>query len=77
MTHKPKRLSIYLDPEIHEVLQRKAAATSRSVSEFVNEALRVYLAEDEDDDGVFEARASESLLSYDEMIKRLCLDRRI
>jgi len=55
----------------------KAVETSRSVSELVNDAVRESLAEDAEDIQAFEERAGESLIAYDEMIKRLRRDGRI
>ena len=72
-----KRATIYFDPVIHKALRLKAAETSRSVSEIVNEAVREALAEDAEYLVAFEERAAEPLISYDEMAKRLREDGRI
>lgn len=77
MTVETKRATIYLDPELHKALKLKAVETSRSVSELVNNAIREALAEDAEDLEAFEERARESLISYDEMVKRLKRDGRI
>jgi hypothetical protein len=66
-----KRLTIYFDPILHEALKFKAIATSRSISDLVNTAVREALHEDAEDLAVFDERANESLISYDEMLKRL------
>lgn len=72
-----KRSTIYLDPDLHKALRLKAVETSRSLSDLVNEAVRESLAEDAEDISAFEKRISESLISYDEMVKRLKKDGRI
>jgi hypothetical protein len=77
MTMHAKRTTIYIDPDIHKALRLKAVETSRSVSDLVNEAVRESLAEDAEDLEAFEKRASEPLISYDEMLKRLKKDGRI
>jgi len=77
MTMETKRATVYLDPELHKALKLKAAETSRSVSELVNNAVREALAEDAEDLAAFEERAREPLISYDEMVKRLKRDGRI
>jgi hypothetical protein len=41
-----KRATIYFDAEVHEALRLKAAATDRSMSEMVNETVRMLVAED-------------------------------
>ena len=77
MATPAKRATIYLDPIIHKALKLKALETSRSVSDLVNQAVREALAEDAEDLAAFEQRASDPLLSYDEMVRRLKKDGRI
>jgi hypothetical protein len=77
MATQTKRATIYFDPSLHKALRLKAVETSRSVSELVNEAVREALSEDADDLLAFEERADESLISYEEMVKRLNKDGRI
>ena len=77
MTNQARRATVYLDPELHKALRLKAAETSRSISELVNNAIREALAEDAEDIAAFEERAREPLISYDEMVKRLKRDGRI
>ena len=77
MAAQTKRATIYLDPDLHKALRLKALETSRSMSELVNEAVKEALAEDAEDLGAFAERAGESLISYDEMVKRLREDGRI
>ena len=77
MAAQTKRATIYLDPDLHKALRLKALETSRSMSELVNEAVKEALAEDAEDLGAFDERAGESLISYDEMVKRLREDGRI
>ncbi len=77
MATQTKRATIYFDPSLHKALRLKAVETSRSVSELVNEAVREALSEDADDLLAFEERADESLISYEEMVKRLKKDGRI
>jgi predicted HicB family RNase H-like nuclease len=72
-----KRATVYLDPELHKALKLKAAETSRSVSDLVNDAIREALAEDAEDISAFEERVGEPLISYDQMVKRLKKDGRI
>jgi hypothetical protein len=77
MATAAKRATIYLDPALHKALKLKAFETSRSISDLVNTAIREALAEDADDFLSFDERANESLISYDEMVKRLKQDGRI
>jgi hypothetical protein len=77
VTTRTKRTTIYLDPDLHKALRLKAATISRSITELINEAVRESLAEDAEDIGAFEERKNESLISYDEMVKRLKKNGRI
>ena len=77
MATQTKRATIYFDPNLHKALRLKAFETSRSVSELVNEAVRDALSEDAEDLLAFEERADETLISYEEMVKRLKKDGRI
>lgn len=71
MATHTKRATIYFDPDLHKALKFKAAETSRSVTELVNEAVRIALSEDAQDHAAFEDRMDEPLISYDQMLKRL------
>jgi len=77
MASQAKRSTIYFDPDLHKALRMKAAETSRSITELVNEAVREALSEDADDLAAFDKRKHEPLVSYDEMVKRLKKDGRI
>ena len=68
---KMKRATVYLDPTLHRALRIKAAETEQSVSELVNAAVRQSLTEDAADLAVFEARASEPVLAFEDVLKDL------
>lgn len=70
-----KRTTIYLDPDLHKALRLKAASTSRSVSDLINDAVKEALAEEAVDIATFEDRVKEPLISYEEMIERLQIDK--
>jgi len=77
MATQTKRATIYFDPDLHKALKLKAAETSRSITELVNEAVRESLSEDAEDLASFDERMSEPLVSYEAMVKRLKKDGRI
>ena len=77
MNTETKRATIYLDPALHKALRIKAAETSRSMSEIVNEAVKQALAEDAEDLTAFEVRANEPLVSFENILKELKKDGRI
>lgn len=66
-----KRATVYFEPTLHRAIRRKAAHTKRSISEIINEAVRVALREDDDDLAAFRDRAAEPLISYKALMKRL------
>lgn len=65
------RRTVYFEPALHKALRLKAAFTDRSVSELVNDAVRLMLREDQEDIAAFEARAAEPTLSYEELLTDL------
>jgi len=71
MNTQPKRATVYFEPDIHRALRHKAAATERSVSDLVNDAVRASLAEDAEDLAAFEERASEPNLSFERVVRDL------
>ena len=66
-----KRATIYIEPEIHKALKIKAAETSTSMSDLVNDAVKAALVEDAEDLGAFEDRAGDRLIGYEKMVKKL------
>ena len=77
MATQTKRSTIYFDPDLHKALRLKAAETSRSITELVNEAVREALSDDAEDLAAFSERKHDPVISYDEMVKRLKKDGRI
>jgi len=71
MSITPKRATVYFDPELHHALRVKAAETERSMSDLVNEAVQLSLAEDAEDLAAFEDRVSEPGFPYADVVKDL------
>ena len=71
MSDLSKRSTIYFDPDLHRALRIKAAVTHRSVSEIVNDALRLALREDQEDLAAFEVRVAEPTMNYEELLDDL------
>lgn len=71
MRETSKRSTIYFEPDIHHALRVKAVNTHQSISEVVNEAVRLALREDVEDLSAFEERAEEPTLSYEALLKDL------
>jgi len=66
-----KRATVYLDSDLHRALRLKAAETDRSISDVVNDAIRLKLAEDLDDLAAFEETAKEPNLLFEDVLKDL------
>lgn len=64
-----KRATIYLEEDLHKALKIKAAETSSSVSNLVNEVIRASLAEDLEDLQAFRDRESEPSVDFEEFLK--------
>lgn len=71
MSANPKRATVYFDSELHRALRLKAAETDRSLSDLVNEAVRLNLAEDAEDLAAFKQRAREPNLPFENVVKNL------
>jgi len=68
MSALTKRATIYFDPQLHHALRVKAAETECSMSELVNEAIKLSLAEDQIDLAAFDERADEPLLAFEDVL---------
>jgi predicted DNA-binding protein len=77
MSTLTKRATIYFDPAMHRALRHKAAETSRTVSDIVNEAVQQALAEDAEDLAAFAERNNEPQISYETVLKELKADGRL
>ena len=66
-----KRVTVYFDPDVHKALRLRAAASDRSVSDMVNDAVRASLAEDAADLEAFSERRNEKSLSFETFVTGL------
>ena len=71
MSSRSRRATIYFDPALHKALRLKSAETEQSMSELVNEAVRILLAEDAEDLADIATRKSEPTVSFEEFVKDL------
>lgn len=63
-----KRALLYFDADGHRTFQLRASACNRSISDMVNETVRVTLAEDADDLREAEQREAEQRFSFEEFV---------
>ena len=66
-----KRATVYFDPDIHRALRLKAASSESSMSDLVNEAVRLSLTEDAEDLEAFQRRKREPNMDFEQFVKAL------
>ncbi|PKL95339.1 MAG: CopG family transcriptional regulator [Gammaproteobacteria bacterium HGW-Gammaproteobacteria-8] len=71
MSNLSKRSTIYFEPSIHQALKIKAASSHLSVSELVDEAVRLLMREDQEDLAAFSEREREKEISYEALLDDL------
>jgi len=77
MKTNTKRTTIYLESDLHQALRIKAAQTENSMSELVQEAIKLSLAEDSIDLAAFDERKKEPSLAFEDVVKKLRKNGRI
>ena len=71
MSNLSKRSTVYFEPEIHQALRLKAATSDMSISELIDEAVRLMMNEDQEDLAVFSKRENEKEISYEDLLNDL------
>lgn len=66
-----KRATIYFESDVHKALRLRAAASDRSISDMVNDAVRAALAEDAADLEAFSERRTEKSISFETFVAGL------
>ena len=71
MATETKRATIYMDAELHRALRMKAAETCSSISQIVNQAVKLLLAEENENLVAFDERTKGPLFSCEDVLKEL------
>lgn len=71
MSSLSKRSTVYFEPAIHHALKMRAASSHVSVSELIDEAVRLLMREDQEDLKAISERASEPEISYEDLLNDL------
>ena len=66
-----KRATVYFDPDVHRALRLKAATSDRSISDMVNDAVKLSLSEDAEDLAAFDERKREPNLDFEQFVRAL------
>jgi len=69
-----KRSTIYLDPKLHKALKLKAAESDQTISDLVNKAVGLSLAEDAIDLEAIRERKDHSERSFSSFVRELRKD---
>ncbi|TWH76637.1 hypothetical protein LX59_00682 [Azomonas agilis] len=77
MSELSKRSTVYFEPSIHQALKMKAAISQVSVSEIVDEAVRLLISEDQQDLEAIAERNDEPEMTYEALINELQADGKI
>jgi hypothetical protein len=71
MSKLSKRSTVYFEPEIHQALRLKAASSNLSISELIDEAVRLSMNEDQEDLAFFAQRENDKEISYEDLLNDL------
>ena len=66
-----KRSTVYFEPAIHQALKMRAASSNLSLSELIDEAVRLLMNEDQEDLAIFSERTTEKEISYEALLNDL------
>lgn len=71
MAEGNKRTTVYLEPHIHKLLKLKAAEDDCTISDLVNESIRLRFKEDAIDLAAVRDRAKEPSRSFEEFVEEM------
>jgi len=77
MSNLSKRSTVYFEPAIHNALKLRAASSDTSISELIDEAVRLLMREDQEDLAAVKQRVSEPEISYEDLLNSLEADGKI
>ena len=71
MSNLSKRSTVYFEPGVHQALRLKAASSNLSISELIDEAVRLSMNEDQEDLAFFAQRENDKEISYEDLLNDL------
>ena len=77
MSNLSKRSTVYFEPAIHNALKLRAASSDTSISELIDEAVRLLMREDQEDLAAVKQRVAEPEISYEALLNSLEADGKI
>ena len=67
----PKRATVYFDPDIYRALRLRAVTSNKSISDVVNDAVKLALAEDAEDLAASDERKRKPDLYFGQFVRAL------
>lgn len=77
MSNLSKRSTVYFEPAIHNALKLRAASSDTSISELIDEAVRLLMREDQEDLAAVKQRVAEPEIAYEALLNSLEADGKI
>ena len=77
MSNLSKRSTVYFEPDTLKALKMRAASSDVSVSELIDEAVRLLIREDQEDLIAISERSDEPEMSYEDFLSELKIDGKI
>lgn len=71
MSNLSKRSTVYFEPDVHQALKMRSAMTHLSISELVDEAVKLLMREDREDLAAVSERENEPEISYEDLLNDL------
>ncbi|MGO2356088.1 MAG: ribbon-helix-helix domain-containing protein [Marinomonas foliarum] len=77
MSNLSKRSTVYFEPAIHQALKMRAASSDVSISELIDEAVRLLMREDQEDLADISERVNEPEMTYEDFQSELKINGKI
>jgi hypothetical protein len=77
MSNLTKRSTVYFEPSIHQVLKMRATSSNTSVSELIDDAIRLLMCEEKEDLADISERSNEPEVTYEYFFNELRSDGKI
>ncbi|GGN37032.1 MULTISPECIES: CopG family transcriptional regulator [Marinomonas] len=77
MSNLSKRSTVYFEPDTLKALKMRAASSDVSISELIDEAVRLLMREDQEDLIAISERSDEPEMSYEDFLSELKIDGKI
>jgi len=66
-----RRATVYFEDDLHKALRIKSVESDRTISELVNDAIKLVLEEDQEDLAAIKERKDEEPISYESFLQEL------